>query len=241
MSVEYIEGGYFIIARHIFESDLWEKPPYFIKLWIFLIGQACHQERRYRGFVLRRGQCFLTYGDLLEEASYYVGARKEKYTVGQMKHFMKFLRDTGRITTSKEPRGVVITILNYEKYQNPENYGRTKERAAERTSIEPKTNRKQPSINNKVNNENNSNYTEERKKLLRHIEKTRTDISNPDAYISKLERKTNTKAVAKAMNDWRHCSFSVEQFWERTLYHHAKLQGLELKIKPTSPPADADD
>jgi hypothetical protein len=61
------------------------------------------------------------------------------------------------IATTKEPRGVLITICNYDLYQNPENYERTNGRTNESTELELRENQSVPSINKNDKNDNNKN------------------------------------------------------------------------------------
>jgi hypothetical protein len=44
------------------------------------------------------------------------------YTNDQVKATMKHLRNTSRITTTKAPGGMIITICKYDYYQTPKNY-----------------------------------------------------------------------------------------------------------------------
>jgi hypothetical protein len=47
----------------------------------------------------------------------------------------------------KKPRGVLITILNYDTYQALDNYEKTNEKTNEETTKKPQRNRMPPSIN----------------------------------------------------------------------------------------------
>ena len=64
-----------------------------------------------------------------------------------MKNLMKFLRDTQRITTMKKPRGILVTIINYDTYQTLDNYEKTNEKPSEKTNCKPTVNQMPPSIN----------------------------------------------------------------------------------------------
>ena len=132
-----IKGGYILQPRIIQESDISVAAPYVREIWNFLLREVNSQDAKYGNMVLKRGQTFRTYDDIREGTKWFVGWRKMRYNENQTKKAMKFLRDTGRITTRKELGGVVITISKYDYYQNPENYERTNERTKRGTIKEP--------------------------------------------------------------------------------------------------------
>ncbi|MFP4086402.1 MAG: hypothetical protein ACLFUL_06370 [Desulfobacteraceae bacterium] len=126
-----IPGGYYIKARQIKDSDIAHAPPHVREIWDYLLREANHQGKKKHGFTLERGQLLTTYEDIQEALHWKVGWRKQKYTKWQCENTMKFLRKPRRngsmITTKKTTRGLIITILNYDYYQNPKNYESHKE------------------------------------------------------------------------------------------------------------------
>ncbi len=118
---ENLSNGAFVLSRSIFESDLWFKPPEYLKIWVYLIGKANHSGRKYKGYHCERGQYFCDYNELTDQIKYKIGYRIKQLNENFMKHLMKFLRDTQRITTTKKPRGILITIPNYDTYQRISN------------------------------------------------------------------------------------------------------------------------
>lgn len=140
--VEKIQGGYYIKARRIRDSDIAHAPPHVREIWDYFIREASHQGMKKRGLLLKRGQLLVNYDDIREALHWKVGWRKQYYTRAQCETAMKFLRGnmpdktrrtatkatrrttgkTTRITTTKTGRGIVVTILNYDFYQNLENY-----------------------------------------------------------------------------------------------------------------------
>jgi len=152
-----IPGGFYIKARKIQESKIQRQPPHVREIWDWLLKEANHKDKKYNGFIVKRGQLFRTYQDIREGLHWMVGYRKMMYNENQTKKAMKFLREHLMIATSKELGGVLITILNYNHYQNPKNYERTKERTNERTNEEPMKNHPLPDNNKNVKNVNNNN------------------------------------------------------------------------------------
>ena len=150
-----ITGGYYIKARQIQKSKIMRQPPHFREIWDWLLMEANHQDNKYNGFIIKRGQLFRTYLDIREGLCWYVGYRKMMYNENHVKKAMKFLRSAGMIETTKELGGVLITICNYDTYQEPKNYERTNERTNERTKAEPIKNQHIPGNNKNDNNDKN--------------------------------------------------------------------------------------
>lgn len=192
------EHGYFLLSRSVFESDIWcLKPPEYAKLWVYLIGEAAHRDRTYRGYTLKRGQLFCSAKTLVEQMEYRVGYRTEGKSVSTVKRALKFLRDTGRITYVSAPRGYVITVLRYDEYQTSTNY----ERTSERTKHELSPSQKRLPINNKENTGKHLTDVSLRERLVMKLMKC-GEIGDADAYLRKIEQQAPLRAIEKAMRDW---------------------------------------
>lgn len=177
--------GAFQLSRSLFESDIWFMPPEYLKIWVYLIGKANHAGRKYRGFYCDRGQYFCTYSELTAQIEYSVGFRKKKYYEHYMKNTMKYLRNTGLITSMKKPRGLLVTIPNYSDYQNLSNYEKTIENTTENTMKKLRTSKKTPAINKNDKELKNDkdiytifNFWNEQKIILhKEMEKYKSHIS----------------------------------------------------------------
>lgn len=124
--MDNFDKGAFIVSRSIFESDIWwSKPPEYLKIWMYLIGKANHKDRKYKGYHCKRGQYFCNYGELQDQLTYKIGGRDKICSKDMIKNMMRNLRKMGQITTAKTPRGTLITICNYDRYQNISNYENT--------------------------------------------------------------------------------------------------------------------
>ena len=97
-------------ARATLESDVffW-KPDKWFKIWFFLIQTAFYKD----GKQLNRGQCLLTMKEISDGT---------KATRDQVDSFLRWSREQSMLTTRKTTRGMVITLLNYAKYQTLGNY-----------------------------------------------------------------------------------------------------------------------
>jgi hypothetical protein len=113
-----IPGGFIICARKTIESEIMDKPPLYIKLWIWMLIRASYKD----GNKLKRGQFFTSTKEMQEAMSYKIGYRKQTPTRGQIRSAYEAFMNDHRISTTKSTRGMLITICNYDTYQNPENY-----------------------------------------------------------------------------------------------------------------------
>lgn len=154
---ENFNQGAFIVSRSLFESHIWYMSPEYLKIWIYILGKANHKGRKYNGYYCERGQYFCSYKELTEQISYKIGYRKSGQHDVTTKRVMMFLRKHLMINTTKKPRGVLIEVLNYTKYQELSNYEKTNEKTNERTIGEPATNQSGLSINKNDKNDKNEN------------------------------------------------------------------------------------
>lgn len=113
-----IDGGYIVLAKKTLDSDLWSTPPLYMKLWLWMLMKANWKDRD----KLKRGQFFTSIEEMRQAMSYKIGYRKITPTRDEIRSAYEAFTKTTMITTTKTTRGMVITICNYELYQNKKNY-----------------------------------------------------------------------------------------------------------------------
>ena len=118
MTQELIRGGYILLAKKLLKSGIMEKPPLFLKLWVWMLMQASFKDHGN----LKRGQFFTSYERMRNAMAYKIGYRPNKPTVKEIRGVTKFLTKALMIVTTKVTHGLVITILNYDYYQCFQNY-----------------------------------------------------------------------------------------------------------------------
>ena len=116
--LQTIQGGFILVARKILDSDLLEESPLVVKLWIWLLLRANWKDRGQ----LDRGQLVTTIIEIQEAMSHYSGWRKIVPTKDEIRSAYGALSRATRITTRKTSRGMVISIVNYDTYQNSAAY-----------------------------------------------------------------------------------------------------------------------
>ena len=117
-------------ARKVQESWIAKAPPHVREIWDFIIMKANYKDCG----EIKRGQLLTTYSEIQEGLAWFVGYRKESYKKHHCEIAMKALTRERMIATTKTTRGMVITVLNYDKYQDPKNYERYGENDNETTT-----------------------------------------------------------------------------------------------------------
>jgi len=149
--VDQIEGGYYIKARKIQESEIAYVSPHIREIWDWLLKEANHKDCKYAGIEIKRGQCIRSYKDIQEGLSWKIGYRKMKYSKNHCETAMRWLTKHTMVHTMKLTHGMLVTILNYNKYQDPKNYVKYNETYKEHTRNIQAVDTKQEC--NNVNNE----------------------------------------------------------------------------------------
>lgn len=172
-----IPGGFILLSRKLIESEIWKKPPLYLKVWVYLLLRAQHAPYK----KLHRGQLRTSIPEIQAACSWYIGFRKVTPTKAQIFQVLEWLRypngKTSRnsyvqnherdatstmIATLKGTHGLLVTIDKYDFYQDPKNYEGNTESINE-TGTEVIRRQRQPNnINKNLNNGNKNNiYTPE--------------------------------------------------------------------------------
>lgn len=157
-------NGYILESKSIIESDIWKKPPLYFKVWHYLLLKAQFK----RNGNLERGQLFTSIPEIAEACSYFVGYRKVTPTKKEIWSILEFLRnphegnDEGdgkgtMVETMKVTHGIVVTICNYNKYQDPINYEGNNESHDENRTKELRSGREGNNIKNEIRIKNKNN------------------------------------------------------------------------------------
>lgn len=157
-----IEGGYILLSRKLIESDIWDKPPIYLKVWLYILAKAQHKP--YKN--LDRGELVVSIPELIEVCSYKVGYRTEKPSKTQIFNVLEWLRSSYEgsheedakepmIETTKTTRGMVVKVLNYSVYQDPKAYERNGEEHDEEVTSGTMPERQADTINKNDKNDKN--------------------------------------------------------------------------------------
>jgi hypothetical protein len=143
---EHIPGGGFIVARKIFNSNIWIKESLYLKVWIWIVGRASHSDHDKDGHYYKRGEFVTTYLEIIKATSHFHNREHIIPTLKKIRIILKWLENEGMIhveplksglgLTGADPRartrayvGIKIIVINYNTYQDSKNYkGRHKGR-----------------------------------------------------------------------------------------------------------------
>ena len=113
-----IEGGYILTPRYWDKSEAADWPPVTRELWFWILRNVS----QYNNTNFRRGEYLFSINQARNALSWQSGYRTESYSAAQIGRAIKRLRDEGAITTKKSTCGIRVMVVNYDAYQNPENY-----------------------------------------------------------------------------------------------------------------------
>ncbi|MFT9848490.1 DnaD domain-containing protein [Aneurinibacillus sp. REN35] len=197
-----IKGGYILLSRKMIESEIWEKPPLFLKVWIYLLSKAQHGN--YKN--LKRGQLVTSIPEIIEACSWKVGYRTERPTKDQIFKILNWLRSASEsndesnvgqpmITTTKATHGMLVNIENYCFYQTSSNYESNAEDDDEDPAKAPRKQRQADNINKNYKELQELNNTTPTPPTHAHAKE------NPIAvYEQEIGRFTDT--IRDKMIDW---------------------------------------
>lgn len=135
-----------MVARKIFHSDIWGQDPTYLKVWLWIIGNANFSNQEKNGYQYHRGELVTTYDEIIKAASHHHNRQHIIPTLKRIRVILKWLKKRGmiyvnplrpeRCRTGADPGaetrayvGIKITVINYDTYQDSESYkGRDKGR-----------------------------------------------------------------------------------------------------------------
>ena len=113
-----IPGGYILLARKVDMSPIKESPPHVREVWLWILRNVKWKDNG----ILKRGQISTSYNEIQDGLSWKIGYRKMRYEKHQIQRSIRVLTKATMVTTAKAIHGMVITVLNFNKYQTPKNY-----------------------------------------------------------------------------------------------------------------------
>jgi len=143
-----IPEGCILLARKTMGSEIWnKKPAWWFKVWCYILLKVNHKDNAY----FKRGENFFNTNQIYRDCNLVVDGIKPV----SVRNVTEWFKLHGQITARNTTRGVIITLCNYEDYQNINNY---KYSSKTQQETQPKTqgkHRENTTINNNVKNEKN--------------------------------------------------------------------------------------
>lgn len=111
----------FLIARSIFESDIWEGDIHLLKLWIYLLGKA-----KFKKNSLECGELPISLRQIQQDNCYISPKSiiRKYWSRHKVDNMLKQLEEEKRIICKRTSKGTIVKVIKYKDYQNLLNYKR---------------------------------------------------------------------------------------------------------------------
>lgn len=178
--------GFISLYRSILDWE-WYGDVNTARLFIHLLLTVNWEDKRFRGREVRRGQRVCSRGTLAKETA---------LSIQSVRTAINRLKSTGELTDEKIPGGRIITVVKYEKYQQP---------TGEPTSDQPASNQRptsdQPQLNKLIINNKQEDKEKEKEKYKKEKERENGFDAFWAAYPKKRSKGSAEKAWAKLNPD----------------------------------------
>ena len=185
-------NGWISLHRKITEWE-WYHDASMYKLFTYLLLFANYEDKKFEGIIIKRGQILIGRKDL---------SKKLNISEQSVRTFIKRLKSTSEITIKSTNKYSVITICNYDSYQN--NFEGANQQINQQinqqlTSNQPATNQ-QLTTSNKDNNNNKLNKliikecvtpTQKENEEMNSLKSNSTNFSEDQTANSKLNEDIN--------------------------------------------------
>jgi len=120
----HIAGGYIKVARRLKESAIWSQDPHYLRLWTYLLLSARWDEKPIQkgGVTIGRGQVLKSYRRIADENEWRENRALKKWSTSRVKRMLDWLRENEMVSLHGTELGTLITIKNFNGYQDPESY-----------------------------------------------------------------------------------------------------------------------
>lgn len=174
--------GYIKLHRKIWDSWIATKRPEWFYAWLWLLTEAAYKPTHK---FIKDTKITLQTGEVANTLSYYAKAfnrisRTDTWTIHGVRHFFEMLQKHGMIERKSTNSTTIVTICNYDSYQE----NQTKSRKG--TANEPLKSRKE---NRKVNRKPNDYEKQQLKYQQPQTEPQTEPQTNPKKAATKYKRK----------------------------------------------------
>ena len=119
-----IAGGYIRVARKLKDSSIWSQDPHHLRLWTYLLLSAKWDEKPVQkgGVTIGRGQVLKSFRRIADENEWRENRALKKWSTSRVKRMLDWLRENEMVSLHGTELGTLITISNFNDYQDPETY-----------------------------------------------------------------------------------------------------------------------
>jgi hypothetical protein len=174
-----MDKGWVKLHRQFLDWE-WYDEPNCVRVFLHCLLKANHKDKKYRGNVIKRGT-FVTSLEII--------SLELNLTIQQIRTVFSKLESTGEINRQSNRRGTIISICNYNNYQDEEK-NNNRQNNSKITGKQQATNRKVTGTKNEKNEKNEKN-----------IEPT---ISEVEEYFKSKDKIQSTHISLEAENFINH-------------------------------------
>lgn len=146
-----MDQGWIKLHRQFIKWEWYQKSE-MVHLFLHLLVSANHEEKSWQGNIVKRGQLITGLKVLQQDTG---------ISAQTLRTCLERLKSTGEITTKSTNKFRLITLLNYDKYQNDER--KLTSKSTVKLTNNQQTTNKQLTSNNNGKNEKNDNNTSNKK------------------------------------------------------------------------------
>lgn len=198
-------NGYIRLHRQILKWEWWSNPNTF-RMFIYLLLKANYCDLKFEGKVIQRGQLVTSIPKLAQETA---------LTPRQVRVTLDHLKLTGEVTDTYTSKYRIITVVNYDKYQNDDRQD------GNQMTGERQANDRQVTVSKEIKKDNKDKNNN--KPLKRFIAPTLEEVEDycrverrnhvsPERFINYYESVGWTVGKGKPMKDWK----AAVRTWERS-------------------------
>jgi hypothetical protein len=226
--MDRIYGGSFQVARQLFSSEIWrEKPSSWKVIWIYILGKVNHKKNG----KFDRGEGFFNFSEERRQIG-------NDITSNMIKRFCQYALRSSMTSTKRSTRGMLIKVINYDKYQTLSNFTSTNQSTSKaREKHEPST----PINKNDKNDKNDKNERASPTPADKAIEFFKTTIFQEEVIKSLVDKAVPEdivrREITKFISYWTELNkLGTKQRWEmeKTFEVSRRLTTWFSKIKEFS-------
>ena len=188
----------------------WFQYPNTLALFIYLLLKANYCDRDFQGKMIHRGQIVTSLPKL---------ATGTGLTIRQTRTALSHLISTGEVTDESSNQNRIITVVNYDRYQNATDESTGKRQANDRQNDRQTTDESTPSIEyikrielNKKNKKTPSVFIKPTVDEVEEYCHERQNHVNPVRFVDYYDSCGWTVGKGKPMKDWR----AAVRTWEKS-------------------------
>ena len=141
-----MNNGWIKLHRSLLDWE-WYDDANVVRLFLHCTLRANHTEKQWRGITISRGQFYTSLDTLVAETG---------LSTSQLRTCFKKLESTGEVTSSSQARGRMVTVKNYDQYQQDDRLMTGSSQADDRVVTANKNDKKEKN----EKNEKKTYYTE---------------------------------------------------------------------------------